>query len=263
MRSIVKKEIIRYRTSTFEDVVDCIVQEEPLEIYLNSSKSPLLVTMRTSGSDEDLCLGLLFNMGILTQSDSYHILEHGDNAIRIKLSGEIDVRPASFYTSSSCGLCNRPSWEDASFHSLYPIYQKDFFVNSKLILKCFSTISEKGDTFHQTGGNHKITLMQADASILAEAEDVGRHNAFDKVVGHCIKNQLLPLRKSIAILSGRCSYEMCQKAWLAGIPIIACLGAPTSKAVDLAEASGITLIGFLKKDSYNIYSHSYRINREG
>lgn len=262
MGSVLKKEIDRYRHTSYECVEDDIVVEEPLEVFLNYDNTPLLVTMRTPGKDEELVLGLLFTMGIFDYQSRFSFIPSASpNSIRIYQEEFSSINTSTVFQNSSCGLCNRASWEDINQHSLFPVFNKAFKVSTDVILQCSSLISTSFGQFQSTGGCHRITIIDHKAQIVCEAEDVGRHNAFDKVLGQCIKKKALPLENQVAILSGRCSYEMCQKAWLAGIPIVVSLGAPTSKAIEHAEQAGVTLVGFAKADSFNIYAHPQRISK--
>lgn len=262
MRSVNQNKITRFRLNRTEEVLDYVVVEEPLEIFLNDSREAFLVTMRTPGQDHFLTLGLLYSMGMIGHDPNLSFTQTTDNQVRIRGVAMSDEKAGTIHQYSSCGLCNRPSWDDVSIHSNFPVYDRQFKVKVSEILKCNDILRDFNDDFEKTGGNHKVVFYNPTTGSKFFSEDVGRHNAFDKVVGQCISEKLLPLSGIISILSGRCSYEMCQKSWLAGIPIIVSLGAPTSKAIELAENSGVTLIGFLKENSFNIYSHAYRISHE-
>ena len=259
MESVIKRQIIKYKGGSYEHVRDQIIVEEPLEIFFNLSKVPSLVTMRTPGMDIALTHGLLFTMGLIGPQSKLRFSSSSSDTIRVHCSGLREENISAALQNSSCGLCNRASWEEVSEHSIFPIYKKDIRFEADVILNSPQLLNLSQGHFHKTGGNHKISLIDLHGNLICEAEDVGRHNALDKVVGQCLSKSLLPLSEHIVILSGRCSYEMCQKTWLAGIPVIIALGAPTSKAIELAESAGITLIGFTKSDRFNIYCHPERI----
>lgn len=273
LKSIIQHKIVKVKNQQADaEEDDHIVVEEPLEIlvnYVDQEKKfdPLLVTMRTPGDDKDLVVGILFSNGIMhskAQLLQFQYLESSDvkTKVLISISGERKNLNQAGYINSSCGVCNFETWEDVQQHSAYPILDSSFSVSKSTLFSAISSVNESHDVFMQTGGNHKVSILNEEGHCILTAEDVGRHNAFDKIIGKAILSAGMPLADTIALLSGRCSFEMCQKAWLAGIPIIASLGAPTSKAIALAEDVGITLIGFLKSNSFNIYSHSYRIKDE-
>lgn len=263
MKSVVKKEIVKVKNSSRISFFDDIIVEEPLEIFINHSRQPAIVTMRTPGDDVMLTLGLLFsNETICKYDDVLRIKMSTDHSIRVFIPDHQLKDHAPIFTNSSCGLCNARSWDDISSHSLYPVFDKSKSVGVDIIHLAPSMLISEQDDFALTGGNHKVGLLAFDGCLVTSYEDVGRHNAFDKVLGSCLAKSLLPLSDYIAVLSGRCSYEMCLKAWQGGIPLIVSKGAPTSKAQELADAVGITLIGFASQDSFNIYSHPHRISYE-
>ncbi len=219
--------------------------------------------MRTPGDDMNLSLGLLYSLGIIAKAsdvESYKVIN--DHQLIIYLI-HTNIPEAKIHSSfSSCGICNSQSWEEVNFHSIFPVFDKAIRFSSNTIHQSHIKLTESDDYFSLTGGNHKVALWSEKENKIFVAEDVGRHNALDKVIGKCISGNLLPLKNYIAILSGRCSFEMCQKTWLAGIPIIVSRGAPTSKAIELADNAGITLIGFARSESFNVYTHPYRIENE-
>ncbi len=270
MKPVITYEIQKLKVDhPIVSIFDEVIAEEPLEINIqntlgNTKSETFLVTMRTPGEDYELCLGILFSHGIIHHKKDvlffkYLIADAHKTQVLIGLNTKEKISKKTSYTNSSCGICNSETWEDILHHSNYPILDSTFRIPADLITQCFHAITNEDDHFHKTGGNHKICLINEKGEMKLSAEDVGRHNAFDKILGLAIISEMMPLSNTIAVLSGRCSFEMCQKAWLAGIPIIASLGAPTSKAIEMAEDAGITLIGFLKADGFNIYSHPFRI----
>lgn len=266
-----RKRVIRYaKEKGFTSFEDHIIVEQPLEIFIYSTedkiqeKSPFATTMRTPGRDKELCIGLLYSLGIIDNASNiigfkYKLVNDEKTEVLITINKSFEKESLGTYINSSCGICNTQSLEDVSMHSPYPIQRQDFKIKHTDILNCFHCIHTDRDLFSQTGGNHKVCLIDNKGIKLFSAEDVGRHNAMDKVIGWAITNENLPLSQHMALLSGRCSFEMGQKAWLAGIPIIASLGAPSTLAIELAENVGITLIGFLKEDGFNVYSGAERI----
>jgi FdhD protein len=263
LKSVVKKKIVKVENSSRISFFDNIIVEEPLDIYINSSNQPAIVTMRTPGEDDILALGLLYSNETINNFDDVSKIEKTTpDSIRISIPGHTADNLPTIITHSSCGLCNGRSWEEVSSHSLYPIFDKSKTVEVGIIKIAPTLLNDNNDDFSLTGGNHKVGLLSFEGHLEMSYEDVGRHNAFDKLLGQCLVRKLLPLSSYIAVLSGRCSYELCLKAWQGGIPIIISKGAPTSKAFELADAAGITLIGFAKENSFNIYTHPYRVRHE-
>lgn len=263
MKSVVKREIKRVTRSSQLTVLDDVIVEEPLEILINVSKVPLLVTMRTPGMDKQLTLGLLFSLSVIHHIDEVISFKQlNENKVQVHLRSEVSIEPKRLTTNSSCGMCNGNTWEEVTSHSSFPIFDKSITVREKIVAAAHKSLLGIEDDFNFTGGNHKVNLLNFRGQLLVSAEDVGRHNALDKVIGQCLKEESLPLKSAMLVLSGRCSYEMCQKAWLAGAPIVISRGAPTSKAIELADAAGITLVGFARAKSFNIYTHPYRIINE-
>lgn len=251
---------------------DVVAIEEPLEINLKSQKGeifPVSVTMRTPGNDEELAVGFLFTEAILFSRNNItkeNPSKVGFNWITIHLSEsfEPDLKKLkrNFYTSSSCGVCGKESIE--AIHQTRKNPSK--IVKLEVDLKIIFTLPEKlyavQKTFQSTGGIHAAALFSKEGDLSCYREDVGRHNALDKLIGAEFlksKTDEFFLQGSILLLSGRASFELLQKAAMAGIQIVCAIGAPSSLAVETAENFGITLIGFLKNGSCNIYTEAFRV----
>ena len=252
------------------DAEDELAIEEPLAIQLmhgpqgNQIQSSISVTMRTPGNDEELALGFLFTEGIIQsgrQVKDITIID--DNNVLVSLFE--DQQPVlknaerNFYTTSSCGVCGKSSIDAVKTVSQYSDVFDDIHVGANLFYRLENTLRKKQAIFESTGGLHASALFDLDGNFIMLREDVGRHNALDKLIGAAVKQGDLPLTNSILLLSGRASFELIQKASMAGIKIIAAVGAPSSLAVQIAEETGITLIGFLRSHRFNIYSCSHRI----
>lgn len=255
---------------------DLVAVEEPLEIVLvyNSGndvvEEPLTLTMRTPGSDEDLAVGFLFSEGIINSfKDIEHVKycvktkEARQNKLRITLKKTISINTKTlqrnFASTSSCGVCGKQMLEHICT-SFSKIEHQEVFPASNL-MKLPSKLNFGQLLFKHTGGIHACGLFASDGSLISLKEDIGRHNALDKVIGaQIIKDS--SFSETIVVLSGRVGYEMAQKAAKAKIPIIVAIGAPTSLAIEIAEEAGVCLIGFVKKNSFNCYSHPKYINFE-
>ena len=252
--------------------VDNVAVEEPLEIQLAYStptgrmQKNIAVTMRTPGNDEELAAGFLFTEGIIKNSSAIEEVKknhHDENLIMITLhENEIPIlanAARNFYSTSSCGICGKASIEAIRTVSQYVNEKESINVEASLFYNLQDQLKKQQKVFEDTGGIHASALFDLDGNFIMLREDVGRHNALDKVIGATLLNNQLPLINYILLLSGRASFELVQKALMAGIKIIAAVGAPSSLAVELAREAGITLIGFLKNDRFNIYSGQQRI----
>ncbi len=260
---------------------DQLAIEEPLEIRLafgprtNRSLKPISITMRTPGpepEDFELALGFLFTEGIIQsreQVDRYHYcgLETGGqlhlhNVVRIELhpSVELDLGRLErhFYTTSSCGVCGKTSIDALRTACPRPL-EDDFTVSANTIHALPEFLRSAQSVFDRTGGLHASALFDANGKLLALREDVGRHNALDKLIGHQFMTGQLPVLNKILLVSGRASFELLQKALMARIPILAAVGAPSSLAVQLAGEFNLTLLGFVRDNRFNIYSAPDRI----
>ena len=269
-KSIVSKKIIKVLGDDFVEHMDDIAVEEPLQISISilEPESPITnknisITMRTPGHDQDLAIGFLFTEGIIQASDQIKGITHGENSINVQLnnSENIDLGKLErhFYTSSSCGVCGKASIEAIKTICRLPPSLADFQVDKNLIKSFPGILKQEQNIFNNTGGIHAAALFNLNSELITIREDVGRHNALDKIIGHLVTQDLLPLDQHLLFLSGRASFELIQKAAMAGIHFIMAVGAPSSLAVEMALEHDITLIGFLNETRYNIYTGPKRI----
>lgn len=263
-----------------ETRADTIAGEEPLEIRVNGD--PFSVTMRTPGDDFDLAVGFLVGEGIVSVLADIAEIGYGPG---VDASGQasyniVDVRLADgvappapedarrVYTSSSCGICGTSSIEGVRKASRHPVADDQVRIGLTALLALPDRLRAEQDLFRRTGGVHAAALFDASHSgadpaepaLIAVREDVGRHNAVDKVVGHCLREGRLPLQHSVLQVSGRASFELVQKASMAGIPVLSAVSAPSDLAVALAQEVGLTLAGFSRGSSVNIYTGAQRID---
>ena len=257
---------------------DLVATEEPFEIRLGYSRrdgsraeEPISVTMRTPGHDEDLAVGFLLTEGIIrARSDVEGVVARGQratdgliNVVRVELTPGVAVDfkrlERNFYMTSSCGVCGKASIDAVAIQGQYDLAANPFRMSGDALGRLPAALKARQAVFEQTGGLHASGLFDADGAIVALREDVGRHNALDKLVGHALMRGEVPLVRNGVIVSGRASFELMQKAKMAGVPLVAAVGAPSSLAVELAREFGITLVGFLKPDRFNVYSRPDRI----
>jgi FdhD protein len=278
MNGSVQLPVFRVSGGSLRSGNDILAVEEPLEIRLAYGSSDslitqnLAVTMRTPGFDEELALGFIFTEGIITRDTDIDRIEHiftncsesNQNIIRVTLNDaaipNLLHAERNFYTTSSCGVCGKTSIQairSVSSFSSDSLYCDP--IHPGLITDLPDKLAKQQKLFADTGGLHAAALFSNEGELLFIREDVGRHNALDKLIGCSLNAKMLPLTKSILLLSGRASFELVQKAAMASIPVILAIGAPSSLAVNLAKEFGITLIGFLKKTRFNIYSGEERI----
>jgi len=252
---------------------DVLAVEEPLEIRLGGTS--YAVTMRTPGHDVELAAGFLVSEGVIARGDEFlgaiHCggpgtggVENTYNVLDVTLTPGVTPPPPeaarNFYTTSSCGLCGKASIEAVETVSRYDVAADDAAVTAEALAAFPDRLREQQAVFDKTGGLHAAALFDADSGeLLVLREDVGRHNAVDKVVGWAVLHDRLPLRRTVLQVSGRASFELVQKAVMAGIPMLAAVSAPSSLAVELAAASGLTLVGFLRGESMNVYSGVERV----
>ena len=249
---------------------DLLVVEEPLQFCLNGS--PISITMRSPGSDLDLAVGFLFTEGIIT--DVRQILsmraESGEDisgtsgdSVTIRLRPEIAIDPGrirrNFYTSSSCGVCGKLAVGAIDVRPAFSMRQTGPQFRADVIYRLPDLLRRAQDTFDRTGGIHAAALFSPEGAMLGLREDVGRHNAVDKLIGSALRDGGVPLGDSLIVVSGRAGFVLVQKSIMAAIPVLAAVGAPSSLAVELAQRFGMTLVGFLRDQRFNIYSGSWRI----
>jgi FdhD protein len=273
----------RVEISRFNDGLiatkDVVAMEEPLEIRLEfdgpdgkRAERSISITMRTPGNDEELAIGFLFSEGIIRHSADVEIarpcgppaLNGLINVVRVELAPgvgvELDRLQRNFYTSSSCGVCGKASLDAVAVQGRFDITGNTFAIDRHALSGLPAALRLDQAVFEESGGLHASGLFDASGKILAVREDVGRHNALDKLVGGRLQADGMPLDQFGIILSGRASFELMQKAMMAGCPLVAAVGAPSSLAVELAEEFGITLIGFLKRDCFNVYAREDRVS---
>ena len=251
---------------------DHVAVEEPLEIRVGGR--PLAVTMRTPGHDFDLAAGFLVSEGVIIQGGQLQSARYcagaTDGGLNTYNVLDVTLAPGvappdpslqrSFYTTSSCGLCGKASIEAVRTQSAYGISADPIRVDPALLASFPERLRAEQAVFAKTGGLHAAGLFDAaNGQLLVVREDVGRHNAVDKVIGWALREDLLPLRNTVLMVSGRASFELTQKALMAGIPVLSAVSAPSSLAVELATDAGMTLVGFLRGTSMVIYSSAERV----
>jgi FdhD protein len=262
--------VMRLGRSPTESTHDAVAVEEPLEVRLHGQS--FAVIMRTPGDDRELAAGFLLSEGVLTSSADLGAVEHCRHPRHPESHNIVDVFvPASararverhlrerrnVVTSSSCGLCGRVTIESLQCRaSALPVQWQ---VGAETVASLPAALRCQQRVFDETGGLHAAGLFELDGTCFAAAEDVGRHNAVDKVVGRMLMAERLPLERAMLAVSGRTSFEIVQKAWIAGVPLICAVSAPSSLAIDLAESAGITLVGFARGAVFNVYSHAERV----
>jgi len=269
---IANMRIRKISNSQVTDIDDQLAVEEPLEIQLlsgdadNRVQKSISVTMRTPGHDEELSAGFLFTEGIIRNNQELLFIKQeapGTNKILVGLQENVNLNiqktERNFYTTSSCGVCGKSSIDAIKTISAYNNEPDEICLKAEMFYSFLDIAREKQSIFNSTGGLHGAALFDLEGNFILLREDVGRHNALDKVIGASLLTEELPLNKSILLLSGRASFELIQKACMAGIKVITAVGAPSSLAVDLAKESNITLIGFLRDERFNIYSGEQRI----
>jgi len=271
-------QTVKYKQNQSATIDELISIEEPLEMIVRYKKNnnwidnSISVTMRTPKNDEDLIAGLLFSEGIIhkfTEIEKIETLGHETgkfklrNKIRVTLNnGEnLDVKHLrrNFLTNSSCGVCGKASMDSLEIICKTKINKNNPKIKSSLVTAIPNLLKQSQSEFSKTGGIHASALFDQDGKVLVIREDVGRHNALDKVIGHCFKNSIFDTKNQFIACSGRLSFELIQKTLMANIGLLMGVGAPTSLAIDLAKRFDITLIGFIKSDSFNVYCGENRI----
>jgi FdhD protein len=272
--------VTKVNNFSIQTVDDIIVVEEPLEIRLGHGpmdmreETNVSITMRTPGNDFELATGFLFTEGIIKSGDDilsikyctdHQKKEQQFNIVRVELKTDVEFEASAFnrnfYMTSACGICGKASIDAIAIHCLKREVNDDFKIDKQLIFSLSDKLKQKQAIFNNTGGIHAAALFSSDGELLTMMEDVGRHNALDKLIGSLVSSNKITLtEKTVLFLSGRASFELLQKATMAGIVIVCAVGAPSSLAVQTADEFGITLIGFLRDGRFNIYSHEGRVS---
>ena len=274
----IKYNVTKLINNSSEEVKDFISIEEPLEMNLRFKMNNgwqienLSITMRTPGNDEDLVTGFLFNERIVENVDQVVKIEKkgdqvGDYNIQNKIEAtinnvkniDIGKLKRNFLTNSSCGVCGKTSLDSVEVIKQDKLNLSVPKINKKIILISPELLTNEQSEFSKTGGIHASSLINKDGKVIATREDVGRHNALDKLIGHVHKKKLIDNHSQFIACSGRLNFELVQKALMSDIGLMAGVGAPTSLAIDLAKRFGMTLLGFVKKNSFNIYTNKERV----
>ncbi|WP_327303352.1 formate dehydrogenase accessory sulfurtransferase FdhD [Streptomyces sp. NBC_01298] len=268
-----RRRVLRIRGGVAGARADTLVAEEPLEIRLNGK--PLAITMRTPGDDFALAVGFLASEGVLASASDVRAVTYCEgttedgsntyNVVNVQLAAGVPVPDITLernvYTTSSCGLCGKASLDAVRTATRFPGLADDpVRVGARLLGELPDRLRAEQKVFERTGALHGAGLFSAEGELIDVREDVGRHNAVDKIVGRALQAGRLPLAGSVLLVSGRASFELAQKAVMAGIPVLAAVSAPSSLAVDLALESGLTLVGFLRGGDMNIYAGEERID---
>ncbi|HEX9336428.1 MAG TPA: formate dehydrogenase accessory sulfurtransferase FdhD, partial [Pseudonocardiaceae bacterium] len=250
---------------------DTLAVEEPFEIRVDGT--PLTVTMRTPGDDIDLAHGFLLTEGVIADRADVLTARYcaGSDVDGMNTYNVLDVQLApgvpgpdpsvtrNFYTTSSCGVCGKAALDAVRLATRFPADADTATISARTLATLPDQLRDRQKVFDTTGGIHAAGLFTADGELLAVREDVGRHNAVDKVIGWALLAGRVPLAGCVLMVSGRASFELAQKAAMAGVPILAAVSAPSSLAVDVATEQGITLIGFLRGNSMNVYTNTHRV----
>jgi len=271
-------DISKVHNGTQETLADSVAVEEPLEIRLAYSTPDgratrsISITMRTPGNDKELAAGFLFSESIIQQASDIASIAHcgppvvdssNQNVVRVELGPNIDVDldrlQRHFYTTSSCGVCGKTSLAALRAFGGESLSDNDTVFGGAMLIGVPDKLRESQATFEKTGGLHAAAVFNSAGDLIVTMEDVGRHNAVDKVVGALFLDDQTPAADLGLIVSGRASFELMQKALVAGIPLLAAVSAPSSLAVQLAREFDMTLVGFLRGDTFNIYSGEQRI----
>jgi FdhD protein len=265
---VVRQRVVKVREQSAAECLDYLAVEEPLEIRLGGIS--LSVTMRTPGEDEELVAGFLYSEGVITGADDLDLIARyrgpdGDpddgNVMNVLLKGDVRVAKdrlrRNFIASSSCGLCGKATIE--AIRATLPPVRSDLVISIARLNRLATTMHDAQSTFEKTGGLHAAGLFDADGRLLVLREDIGRHNAVDKVIGHRVLARAVPLDRHVLMVSGRVSFEIMQKALAARIPVVAAVSAPSSMAVQMALAADMTLIGFVRNGGFNLYTGAHRV----
>jgi FdhD protein len=263
LKSQTKTRITSLENGVFLERDDILVIEEPLELRVNNEI--LTTTMRTPGHDLELCLGWLFNEGIIQNSnDVYRILhdqnDELENTVNVQLHSKpnLETFKRKTLTSSACGVCGTASLENLKSRGLQKI-QSRAQINAKTLLELPAKLRASQGVFDTTGGIHAAGLFTLDGDLITTREDVGRHNAVDKLIGWMLLENQIASQDFVMLTSGRCGFEIAQKCVAARVPILASVSAPSSLAVELAKEFDLTLVGFLREERFNVYANPERI----
>ena len=273
-----KYKVLKYKSNNAKNIDDLISIEEPLEITIKFknkevwNENIISITMRTPGNDEDLVRGFLFNERIIEKIEYIDKIESvGENVGQYSLKNkiiatinnsenvDIDKIKRNFLTNSSCGVCGKTSLDSLAVIKKDKILKSLPKISHEIIMKSPTTLRENQSEFSKTGGIHASGLFSDNGDVVAIKEDVGRHNALDKLIGYVLEKKLLNPSNQFLTCSGRLNFELVQKALMSNIGVLIGVGAPTSLAIDLANKFDMTLVGFVKQDSFNIYSNKERI----
>ena len=273
-----KYKVLKYKSNNAKNIDDLISIEEPLEITIKFqnkeiwNENIISITMRTPGNDEDLVRGFLFNERIIEKIEYIDKIESvGENVGQYSLKNkivatinnsenvDIDKIKRNFLTNSSCGVCGKTSLDSLEIIKKDKILKSLPKISHEIIMKSPITLRENQSEFSKTGGIHASGLFSDNGDVVAIKEDVGRHNALDKLIGYALEKKLLNPSNQFLTCSGRLNFELVQKALMSNIGVLIGVGAPTSLAIDLANKFDMTLVGFVKQDSFNIYSNKERI----
>jgi FdhD protein len=264
-RSVEITQVTEWDNGAVHAVQDSLAVEEPLEIRIDGT--PTTVTMRTPGHDLELAAGFLLTEGIIESADDIGSMRLADpeagaksNLVEVQLKNrpfDAEDMQRNFFAASSCGICGKATIEAVRRRGLRPP-DRDFRVRPEILCGLPETIRAQQAVFERTGGLHAAALFDETGQLLVLREDIGRHNAVDKIVGRAIEKGRLPLSRSLLLVSGRGGFEIVQKALAAGVPVLASVSAPSSLAVKLAREFGMTLIGFLRGQRFVVYSGEFR-----
>lgn len=267
--------ITRWRRDAAERQEDVVIVEEPLEIQVALTEEgkverlPVAVTMRTPGHDEELALGFLYTEGLLEDpqaaAQGLALERPAPNVVRVILPPGLRIDrerlTRHFYMTSSCGVCGKAAIEAIFLQGYPPLPEDAPVIPIDLLYDLPRRLREAQALFHRTGGLHAAAIFDPEGRLLWLREDVGRHNAVDKAIGAALREGRLPLSHALMFVSGRAGFEIAQKTLRAGIPILAAIGAPSSLTLELAQAVGMTVVGFLQEGRANIYTAPWRIDR--
>ncbi len=270
-RVTVRRPVVTYSRRTHRTRVDALAAEEPLELRVGGK--PLTVTMRTPGHDVELAHGFLLSEGVIDTLADVSTARFCEgtgpdglntyNVLDVTLADHVPAPDPSvernFYTTSSCGVCGKAALDAVKLKTRHSPAQDGTRIDVDILTALPDALRAKQKVFATTGGLHAAGIFTASGDALVVREDVGRHNAVDKVLGWALLQGRVPLAGTVLMVSGRASFELVQKAAMAGVPVLAAVSAPSSLAVELAEEQGVTLIGFLRGDSMNVYANQERI----